>query len=61
MVNAIDPPHFVVPANAGTLNPWRSLIAAGICPSAKKRRHSVWVPAFAGTTAVIGRLSWNFP
>src|SRR4051812_37590370 len=41
----------VVPAKAGTHNPWHCLLRKASAPSPKTRAHGVWVPAFAGTTA----------
>jgi hypothetical protein len=41
----------VVPANAGTHNPGRSLLKKVFGYSAKTIAHGVWVPAFAGTTS----------
>ena len=44
----------VVPAKAGTHNPWRSCSGAAFQQGHSRfphhRRHGVWVPAFAGTT-----------
>ena len=40
----------VVPANAGTHNPWHWLWKKASTPLPKKRTHGVWVPASAGTT-----------
>ena len=40
----------VVPAKAGTHNPWRFLLRKASTPVPKTQRHGVWVPAFAGTT-----------
>jgi hypothetical protein len=46
----------VVPAQAGTHNPWRSCsgdaFQQGHSRLSHHNRHGVWVPAFAGTTHV---------
>src|ERR1700689_2491013 len=42
--------HLVVPANAGTHNPWLRLREKALAAALKPRRHGVWMPAFAGTT-----------
>ena len=45
----------VVPANAGTHNHSSLLLRQSLQPSRHNIRRGVWVPAFAGTTAVCGR------
>jgi hypothetical protein len=42
--------HPVVPANAGTRNPWPQWVTQDVCNNADTIVRAVWVPAFAGTT-----------
>jgi hypothetical protein len=44
----------VVPAKAGTHNPWRFPLKKDFATVPTTRRHGVWVPAFAGTTELRG-------
>ena len=46
----------VVPAKAGTHNPWRPCLRKASTASSNQRRHGVWVLAFAGTTVNTGVL-----
>src|SRR5216683_1726371 len=49
---AAPPLFFVVPAHAGTHNPWRQRLQNLRCNAVfESKVLGVWVPAFAGTTA----------
>src|SRR4051812_22873124 len=47
----LSPLTAIVPAQAGTHNPWHSNSSTAFTPAFQLRGHGVWVPAFAGTTA----------